>query len=555
MFYNLEKNQTIMKTLSKLLIILALTALCARPVSAQPERPKLVVGIVIDQMRWDYLMRYQNRYCEGGFKRLMREGFSCDNCMINYIPTITAVGHASVFTGTFPSVHGIVGNSFRIGYKWVGCVEDTTVIGVGTTGKQGKVSPRNMMTTTFADELRLATNFRSKTIGVSIKDRGAILPAGHTANGAYWYDNETGNFISSTFYADKLPDWVNKFNERKLADKYLSQKWEPLYPIETYTQSTADDAPYEGTYVKGQPTVFPIDVPEAKKSWGYGLMKYVPAGATITFDIAKAALEGEQLGKGSECDILTVSISTTDGIGHHVGINAAETEDCYLRLDRDLADFLTTLDKHVGEGNYIVFLTADHGAAHNISFNQDHRIPSQPWDMGKTTRALNKYLQQHYGTDRKLIFGDSNCQIILQRDVISELGINADEVIALAIEFLKKDQRFAYVAELEKMNTAPVPQPIRDRAINGYNRLRSGDITTIPQPAIYGDAEQKLVKGTTHGVWNPYDAHIPCLFMGWHIPKGKSSREVHMTDIAPTICNLLSIQMPNGCTGQPIEFR
>ena len=168
-----------MKTLFKLLFLLAILA-CAAPVSAQPERPKLVVGIVIDQMRWDYLMRYQNRYCEGGFKRLMREGFSCDNCMINYIPTVTAAGHATVYTGTFPAVHGIVGNSFRIGYNWVGCVEDTTVSGLGTTGKQGQVSPRNMLTTTFADELRLATNFRSKTIGVCIKDRGAILPAGHT---------------------------------------------------------------------------------------------------------------------------------------------------------------------------------------------------------------------------------------------------------------------------------------------------------------------------------------------------------------------------------------
>ena len=499
-------------------------------------------------------MRYQNRYCEGGFKRLMREGYSCNNCMINYIPTVTAVGHASVFTGTFPSVHGIVGNTFRKGYQWTGCVEDTTVSGLGTSSKQGQASPRNMLTTTFADELRLATNFRSKTIGVSIKDRGAILPAGHTANGAYWYDNETGNFISSTYYGDDLPKWVKKFNERKLADKYLSKKWEPLYPVKTYTQSTPDVSPYEGEYINGQPSAFPIDVPTIRKSWGYGLMKYIPAGATLTFDMARAALEGEQLGRGSDCDVLTVSISSTDGMGHFLGINAVEMEDCYLRLDRDLADFLSALDNQVGRGNYIVFLTADHGASHNISFNQDHHIPSQAWDMGKTTRALNDYLKQHYGTSRNLIFGDSNCQIILQRDVISELGINADEVIALAIDWLKKDQRFAYVAELEKMNTAPVPQPIRDRAINGYNRLRSGDIATIPQAGIYGDQETPRVRGTQHGVWNPYDSHIPCLFMGWHIPSGKSSKPVNMTDIAPTICDLLSIQMPNGCTGQPIQF-
>ena len=273
-------------------LIFILCAFCGIA-QAQPERPKLVVGIVIDQMRWDYLYRYYARYGEGGFKRMLSEGFSVENCQIPYIPSVTAIGHTSVWTGSVPSIHGIAGNAFVKDGKIVNCVGDNTVKPVGSDGKAGYMSPRNLWATTIGDELRLATNNRSKVVGVALKDRAAILPAGHHANGAYWFDDKAGRFITSTFYMDKLPEWVNKFNKRKLAEKYLSQKWETLYPIDTYQQSTADANNYENGIVDGEKAQLPLDLAALYKKHGYKIIRNTPFGCNLTFDIAKAAIEGE----------------------------------------------------------------------------------------------------------------------------------------------------------------------------------------------------------------------------------------------------------------------
>lgn len=535
------------------LLLLILTLAYTVSITAQPARPKLVVGLVVDQMRWDYLHRYATRYCQDGFLRLLGEGYTADNCQINYFPTITAIGHASVYTGTTPAVHGIAGNKFRDGNRWLYCTEDTMVNTIGAEGKAGRMSPRNMLSTTMGDELRLATNFRSKVVGISLKDRAAILPAGHTATTAYWLDPASGRFITSSYYLQKLPAWAQAFNDRHLPDSLLAQPWRTLFPIETYTQSTQDDSPYEDPYVTGGKVTFPYDLKTLKQQCGYDLLRRVPAGITLTFRMAEAAIVGEQLGKGSETDMLCVSISPTDYIGHQFGINAVETEDTYLRLDRDLAAFLKFLDQEVGRGQYLFFLSADHGSAHNIDFNRDHGIPSLPWHMSGTTRQLDTYLQQHYATKEHLLFGDRNCQIFLNHEAIHRLGIDEKELRALSVEYLKSDSLFAYVADIDHIASAPIPQLIRERAINGYHRTRSGQILTIPRPAVYGDSRKTTITGAMHGVWNPYDAHIPCVFFGWNIPHGHTSREVHITDIAPTVCSLLHIQMPNGCIGTPIS--
>lgn len=528
------------------LLVLAMSAFAQ-------ARPKLVVGIVVDQMRWDYLMRYQSRYGEGGFKRLMKNGFNCENCQINYIPTITAIGHTSVYTGSVPSIHGIAGNNFWQDSAWVYCTGDKSVSSVGTDSDQGKMSPHRLLATTMTDELKLATNFRSKVIGVSLKDRAAILPAGHCADAAYWFDSKTGNFISSTYYMKDLPQWAKDFNNQKLCHKYLSEKWETLYPVETYVQSTADDAPYEYEYMKNMPNTFPYDVPKIYKETGPELIKSVPAGMKLTFDMAKAALEGENLGKHDDCDFLAVSISPSDYVGHQFGVNAVETEDTYLRLDLYLADFLKALDKQVGNGNYIVFLTADHAGAHNLSFLQDHGILGEPCDMSGITKALNKYLQEEYKVESKLILRNGNYQFFINHQAVADAGLNEKDVVKKSVEWLKRDNHFAYVADMEDLASSSIPQTIRERAVNGYNRLRSGAIQVILQPGSYGTGAKKNIKGTTHGCWNPYDAHIPCIFMGWNIPKGYTNREVHITDIAATICALLHVQMPSGCIGEPIE--
>jgi predicted AlkP superfamily pyrophosphatase or phosphodiesterase len=328
-------------------------------------------------MRWDFLYRYYDRYEKGGFKRMLNEGFTCENTHIDYAPSVTAVGHATVYTGSVPALHGIAGNDFIIQStgKNTYCTEDSTVHTVGSASKAGEMSPRNMLTTSVTDELKLATNFRSKVIGIALKDRGAILPAGHTADAAYWFDDATGGWISSTFYMKSLPQWVQDLNAKKLPEQYLKQDWNTLYPIETYVNSSADNNAYEGKFSGTTTPTFPVRTSQMIGK-GVGVIRSTPYGNTITLDMAQAAIDHENLGADAITDFLAVSFSSPDYIGHQFGPNSIEVEDTYLRLDRNISDLLAYLDKKVGKGNYTAFLTADHGAAHNPNFLKDKKIPA-----------------------------------------------------------------------------------------------------------------------------------------------------------------------------------
>lgn len=517
-------------------------------------RPKLVIGIVVDQMRWDYLYRYYDRYSTGGFKRLLNEGFSCENANIDYIPTVTAAGHTCIYTGSVPSIHGIAGNDFVIQTtgKQIYCAEDSTVQTVGSTSAAGKMSPRNLLVTTITDELRLATNFRSKVIGIALKDRGGILPAGHTANAAYWFDDKSGNWITSTYYMNELPQWVKDFNARRLAETYLKKDWNPLYPLNTYVQSTADNNRYEGKFRGTEAPTMPVKT-STLYNGNLGMIRSTPYGDTFTLDLATAAVNAEQLGQRGITDFLAVSLSSTDYVGHQYGVNAIETEDTYLRLDQDLSKFLTFLDGKVGKGNYTVFLTADHGAAHNSTFLRDHNIPAGNWDDAACLRNLNKVLAEKYKTE-KLIINLDNYQVNLNNAAIRKTNISADEVKIDCISYLQKQPEIAYVVDMQKAAVASIPDELKQRIINGYNAAHSGVIQIILKPAYYtghgsGDGGPT---GTTHGTWNPYDAHIPMVFMGWGVKHGSTARETHMTDITPTLSALLHIQVPNGSIGHPV---
>ena len=353
------------------------------------QRPKLVVGIVIDQMRWDYLYRYQKRYTDSGFMRLLNEGFSCENTVIPYVPSVTAIGHTCIYTGSVPSIHGIAGNNFVKNGKKVYCTDDDTVKPVGSTSEAGLMSPRNLWVTTIGDEMKIASNGRAKVVGVALKDRASILPAGHNPDGAFWFDDKSGNFITSTYYMNQLPKWVEAFNNKKLPEHYLSEKWNTLYPKDTYTESTSDENEYENGIKKGVKATLPLNLPELYKKYGYNIIRNTPFGNSLTFDMAKAAIDGEQLGADDETDLLAVSCSSTDYIGHQVGTHAVETEDTYLRLDKAIADFLSYLDAKVGKGNYLVFLSADHGAMNNARFLQDRRIPAGNWDDEEIERSAS----------------------------------------------------------------------------------------------------------------------------------------------------------------------
>lgn len=472
------------------------------------EKPKLVVGIVVDQMRWDYLSRYYDRFTDDGFKRLINKGFSCNNCLINYVPTITAIGHASIYTGTSPAYHGICGNNFYINGKKVYCCSDSTVNPVGSNSEKGRMSPRNMVATTIGDQLRLHTDFRSRVFGVSYKERAAILPAGHAANAAYWLDRKNLCFITSSYYMNSLPKWVQEHNKKLSKDKEVKKLGEDI-----------------------------------------GLS---PRCGTVITDMAIAVLRNEKLGKGETTDMLCVSYSQTDVIGHQYGTRGKNTDDAYLQLDRDLGRLLRALDEQVGHNNYLLFLTADHGAAHNWKFMQDNKLPAGPWRSGEMVEHVYDGIESDIGPTDDYIAEVLDYRIYLDWEKIRSQGLITADMEHQVLSELEKESDIVYAAVYKDLATSALPPLIKERALMGYYPGRSGDLIFFPKPGYYESGDWNEPTGTTHGAWNPYDAHIPCLFYGWGVRHGATSREVHITDIAPTVCQLLHIQQPDACTGEAI---
>ncbi len=528
--------------------ILTFLFLISYSTQAQTTKPKLVVGLVIDQMRWDYLYKYKDQYGAKGFNRLLKEGFTAENAMIPYTPTYTAPGHSCVYTGSIPAIHGIVGNNWynKATNKMVYCTEDSSVNTVGSTSRAGKMSPANMWATTITDELRLSNNFKSKVIGIALKDRGAILPAGHSANAAYWYD--AGKWITSSYYMNELPKWVNDFNAKDEPGKAMKKDWTTLYDIKNYTLSTADDKAYENT-IKGEKTVtFPHKLSAIEDKDKYEAFKTTPWANNYTFNFAQEAIYNEKLGQRDVTDFLTISISSTDYIGHTFGPNSVEIQDCYLRLDFALTEFLVYLDNMVGKGNYTLFLTADHGVAHIPEFLIENKIPAGTFEDADITKELNEKIETNFGI-KKAVSMVMNYQVYLNDMTIEKGNGDIEKIKKLVIKELKKKDYIVNAFELEKIMEAALPEPQKNRMANGYMPKRSGDIQFTFKPAYF----DRWGKGTTHGLWNPYDAHIPCIFYGWGVKQGKTHKETYMTDIAPTLAAILKIQMPNGCVGKVIE--
>lgn len=519
----------------------------------RPERPRIVVGVVVDQMSWDYLYRYNDRYGEDGFKRLLRQGFNCQNTRIDYVPSVTAIGHASVYTGSVPSIHGIAGNNFYDNGRRLYCTQDSTVSTVGApNGWDGQMSPRNLRVSTIADELKIATNFTSRVIGVSIKDRGAILPAGHSADAAYWFDDKSGNFVTSTYYMSELPRWANRFNERRLAEKYLKSDWRSLHSMRSYKASIEDDNSFEANW-GDIPATLPLPLKKLYERDGYGVLRTTPWGNTITLDMARAAIEGERLGERRDStDFLAISLSSTDYIGHRYGTFAVELEDTYIRLDRELGDLFNYLDSRYGRDGYLFFITADHAVAHNTAFLESKKMPGRIWRSDLAMTTARDVARQVLGTDEKIIVDIANYQLYLDEAKLERMGADRSKLIETLTSALAKQEGVAYVVEASKVNMHALPDEIRYRIVNGYNRDRSGAIFIVLHPGWQSGRGDKPQQGTNHAVWAPYDTHIPLIFMGHGIKPGFLYREVHMTDIAPTLAFLLKTQLPSGAIGKPI---
>jgi predicted AlkP superfamily pyrophosphatase or phosphodiesterase len=500
-------------------------------------------------MIWDYLYLFIKLYTANVFKRLLSQGHSFENTLIPYTPTYTAAGHACVYTGSVPAINGIMGNFWfdqRTGSN-VYCTDDSTVTAVGSTSIAGRMSPDNLWTSTIGDELRLSNNFKSKVIGISLKDRGAILPAGHSANAAYWYDESVGRFITSSFYMKSLPGWVNDFNNKDEPSRWMSKDWNTLYPAERYIQSDLDNNAYESPIYGETLPVFPHKLPALVKN-KYSAFKFTPFSGSFSFDFAKAAIENERLGAGPATDLLALSISTTDYIGHSFGPNSLEVEDTYYRLDQDIAGFLQYLDNKLGKGNYLVFLTADHGVAHVPAFLKDHRMPAGIFDDYSMMKDINTQLAIEFGMNN-IIRSAQNYQFYLNYPEVEKSGKDMQAIKRSIIKSMKALPFVINAFELEKLEETTLPQPQKYMMANGFNPKRSGDIMFTVKPAWFDGG----TRGTTHGLWNPYDAHIPNIWFGWQVKPGKTYRETYMTDIAPTLAALLKIQMPNGNVGKVLE--
>jgi predicted AlkP superfamily pyrophosphatase or phosphodiesterase len=513
--------------------------------------PKLVVGIVVDQMRYDYIYRYWDKFGEDGFKRLVNEGFFCKNTNYNYVPTYTGPGHASIYTGTTPAIHGIIANDWfdKLTGKNKYCAQDNDVNGVGTTAVEGKRSPVNMLTTTITDELRISSNMKSKVIGIALKDRSAILPAGHTANAAYWYDGSIGSFISSTYYMKELPGWVQDFNKKELAKKYLSQPWNTLLPIEQYRESLPDENKYELVLKGEEKPTFPHNLPQLMASnGGLGLIRSTPFGNTLTKDFVIETIKAENLGKSAVPDFLAISFSSPDYIGHAYGPNSVEQEDDYIRLDKDLAELLKFIDTQVGKNNALIFLTADHAAPEVPAYLSDLKIPSGYVKEGEMIDSLKKYLIKNYGDSLVLSF--TNQQVFLNHKVIDSKKIVLQKVQEDVAEFLQQFTDVSETLTATTLNNSQFTEGVRYLMQKGFNAKLSGDVLVNYLPAHIDYAPT----GTTHGSPYSYDTHVPLLFYGWNIKQGSSTEQVYITDIAATLAMMLNIQFPNGCVGKPISF-
>lgn len=538
-----------------LCIFIVMVGLNVLKAQSQHGKTKLMVTIIVDQMRDEYLHRFYDHFEEGGFKRLMQEGLVLRDVQYNYVPTFTGPGHSSVFTGTTPKYHGIIGNSWydRSLKKSVYCAEDTTVSGVGSNSENGMRSPFRLLSTTLADELEISTQHRALTYSISLKDRAAILSGGHMCDRAFWYDNTSGKFITSTYYAKQLPEWVTAFNDKKLADEYMQNEWNFLLDKTQYDDSEVDKNNYEhpGNVLHGvKEAVFPYPLKKIGKSHTpYDLLIHTPWGNTILTDMAVETINNVDLGKDNITDMLMISFSSTDAIGHLWGPQSKEIEDTYLRLDKELNRLLNTLDQKVGKGNYTVMLTADHAVGEVVEYLDENRIPAGFFNMDRAAQIADSILDTKYAQD-DWIENYHNHIIYFNKELFNKHHVNMEKACADVAYFITTEMEGVYQAftcfqlmkNEYKLRGASHLQM-------GYNTKRSGEIMLTFEP---GWATGKPKASADHGTQYCYDTHVPLIFYGNGVKSGEDVNAYEITDVAPTISLLLKIKFPNACMGHPI---
>jgi predicted AlkP superfamily pyrophosphatase or phosphodiesterase len=526
--------------------VAALLLLCG-PCQAVDSPPKLVVAVLVDQLRYDYLERFQHQFGKGGFRLLMEEGAFLTFAHYNYAPTVTGPGHASFLSGAPPSVHGIIGNDWfdkRTG-KNLNCVSDPDVSGVGTQGNSAKRSPRNFVGSNLADEMRL--RFHSKVVGISLKDRGAILPAGKKPAGAFWFDSTTGSFVTSTYYHTDLPKWVVAFNARKLPATFIGQTWTRLLPEGAY--QWPDELPGEGALPGDRSKSFDHTI-RFSSNEGFETIVPTPFGNQLLAEFAEAAIDGERLGSGSQPDLLCISFSSPDAAGHIFGPYSQEVQDIVLRLDQQLASLFSTLDRKIGLSNVLIALSADHGVAPVPEFAKAEGLDGERADTTQLLGGLFAALESSFGEGRFFLsrqIHDGN--LYFDHPSLRERGIAPEVLAAFIRDWALSTGQYQAAFTRSQLLEGRVPAGLGQMVLNGFHAERSGDVVLVKKPfQLYGNGSV----GTTHGSPYSYDTHIPVLFFGRAFKPGRYADKFSITDIAPTLSAALRMTPPSGNVGAPL---
>ena len=530
------------------ILILVFVKLSGQGAYLPPDKPRLVIGIVVEELKYDQLEKFRDKLGENGIKRLINEGTYFKNASYEYMLTQSAPGHATISTGAEPSFHGITSDEWYVPLKneLINCTRDATVNSVGGSFESGLHSPVNLLVSTFSDELQMSTNKKSKAFGVGLRESSAIFSAGHAANAAYWFDNTTGTWMSSTYYINSLPTWVNDFNAMKFSDSYLNSTWSLLRPAAYYVDCLPDSNSFEAGFNKIN--YFPYDLKKIRAKNDYSLLRETPFGNSLTANFAIRLIQNEQLGKDDVTDYLSICFSATDYIGHRFGPSSVEMGDAILRLDDDIKNLLTYLNDSIGKKNVLIYFTAAHGISEIPTVLEKNRIPSGYFQQNQALQLLRSYLNAVYG-EGDWVKGYSERQIFLNRTLIEDARLSLDDVQKKVARFLVQFTGVEAAYPYSAFEANDFGNGNLKRIINNFSPQRSGDVIVILNP---GWVEKESDYVTNHNSPWEYDSHVPLIWYGWTVNKSIVTRKVNMTDIAATLSTLCKVPYPNACTGEPM---
>ena len=535
-------------------LILVFVKLHGQGAYLPPDKPKLVIGIVVEELNYNQLEKFHDKLCENGIKKLINEGTYFKNASYEYLLTQSAPGHATIATGAEPSFHGITSDNWYTPLKneLINCTKDVSVNSVGGSFESGLHSPVNLLVSTFSDELAIATNKKAKVFGVGLKESSAIFSAGHTANAAYWFDNTTGTWMSSSYYISALPDWVNDFNAMKFSDTYLNSTWNLLRPAKDYADCLPDSNSFEIGF--NNINYFPYDLKKLRSGNtfssknDYSLLRETPFGNSLTTNFAIRLIQKERLGKDNVTDYLSICYSATDYIGHRFGPSSVEMGDAILRLDDDIKNLLTFINDSIGKKNVLIYFTAAHGISEIPAVLEKNRIPSGYFQQNQALQLLRSYLNAIYG-EGEWVKGYSERQIFLNRTLIEDARLSLDDVQKKVARFLVQFTGVEAAYPYSAFEANDFGNGNLKRIINNFSPQRSGDVIVILNP---GWVEKVNDFVTNYNSPYEYDSHVPLIWYGWTVNRATVTRQVNITDIAATLSTLCKIPYPNACTGEPM---